>query len=77
MHGVITEAAIDAALAKCAVIVDRQNAADATYEPLAGGTGTAYEAARRLILDGATQPNGYTEPLLHALRLRKKAELAG
>uniref|UniRef100_UPI003A8A1CC6 malate synthase G n=1 Tax=Leucobacter sp. BZR 635 TaxID=3378705 RepID=UPI003A8A1CC6 len=77
MHGVITEAEIDAALAKCAVIVDRQNAADATYEPLAGGTGTAYEAARRLILDGATQPNGYTEPLLHALRLRKKAELAG
>ena len=77
LHGVITEDEIDAALAKCAVIVDRQNAADATYEPLAGGAGTAYEAARRLILEGTTQPNGYTEPLLHALRLRKKAELAG
>lgn len=77
MHGVISEADVDAALAKCAEIVDRQNAGDAAYEPLAGGTGTAYEAARRLIIDGATQPNGYTEPLLHALRLRKKAELAG
>lgn len=77
MHGVISESEVDAALAKCAEIVDRQNAGDAAYEPLAGGTGTAYEAARRLIIDGATQPNGYTEPLLHALRLRKKAELAG
>lgn len=76
MHDVISEAEIDAALAKCSEIVDRQNAGDAAYEPLTGGTGTAYEAARRLIIDGATQPNGYTEPLLHALRLRKKAEAA-
>ncbi|GAA1328070.1 malate synthase G [Leucobacter albus] len=77
MHGVITEADVDAALTKCSAIVDRQNAADPGYLTLAGGTGTAYEAARRLILDGAEQPNGYTEPLLHALRRRKKAELAG
>ena len=77
LHGVIDTARVDAALARCAVIVDRQNAGDPAYEPLAGGTGTAYEAARRLILEGAAQPSGYTEPLLHALRLRKKAELAG
>ncbi|UTX54179.1 malate synthase G [Leucobacter aridicollis] len=77
LHDVITPEQVDAALERCAEIVDRQNAADGTYEPLVGGTGTAYEAARRLILEGAAQPNGYTEPLLHALRLRKKAELAG
>ncbi|MFF8816550.1 malate synthase G [Leucobacter sp. NPDC015123] len=77
LHDIITAEQVDAALERCAEIVDRQNAADGTYEPLVGGTGTAYKAARRLILEGATQPNGYTEPLLHALRLRKKAELAG
>ena len=76
LHGVISVEDVDAALARCALIVDRQNAGDTAYEPLVEG-GTAFEAARRLIIEGAEQPNGYTEPLLHALRLRKKSELRG
>ncbi|SJN21012.1 Malate synthase G [Microbacterium esteraromaticum] len=75
-HGVITEAEVDASLRRLAVVVDEQNAADAEYEPLAhdGEPGIAYTAARRLILEGASQPSGYTEPLLHALRREKKSE---
>lgn len=76
MHDVITIDQIDEALAKYAVVVDAQNQGDATYEKLEGGTGVAYEAARRLIIEGAAQPSGYTEPLLHQLRLKKKTELA-
>lgn len=74
LHGVITPDQLDEALARYSEVVDRQNAADPLYEPLTGGTGVAYEAARRLILEGASQPSGYTEPLLHELRLRKKAQ---
>lgn len=74
MHDVITIDQIDEALAKYAVVVDHQNQGDPTYEALEGGTGVAYEAARRLIVEGAAQPSGYTEPLLHQLRLLKKAE---
>lgn len=46
------------------------------YEPLIGATGPglAYVAARRLVLKGAAQPNGYTEPLLHGDRRSKKAD---
>jgi malate synthase len=75
-HGVITEAQVDAALRRLAPVVDAQNAADASYEALAFADepGIAYTAARRLIVEGAAQPNGYTEPLLHALRRAKKAE---
>lgn len=74
LHGVIAERDVDAALAKYALVVDRQNSGDATYEPLAGGQGLAYQAARRLIVEGAAQPSGYTEPILHGLRLQKKNE---
>ncbi len=79
-HGVITEAQIDDSLRRLAVVVDEQNAGDPNYEKLAfpeGGTpGVAYTAARRLIVEGASQPSGYTEPLLHGLRREKKAEQA-
>ncbi|MDQ0614390.1 malate synthase [Microbacterium sp. W4I4] len=75
LHGVITEAQVDAALARLAPVVDEQNAGDAAYEPLTPD-GVAYTAARRLILEGASQPSGYTEPLLHALRREKKAQQA-
>ena len=81
LHGIITEAEVDAALTRCAAVVDRQNAADAAYEPLLGADGStpgiAFTAARRLILEGGAQPSGYTEPLLHELRRAKKAEQAG
>lgn len=75
-HGVISEAQIDQSLRQFSGVVDRQNAGDALYEPLLGADGNtpgiAFEAARRLILEGATQPSGYTEPLLHELRRKKK-----
>ena len=77
-HGVITEAQIDDSLRRLAVVVDAQNAGDANYEPLAfaegSAPGIAFTAARRLITEGAAQPSGYTEPLLHGLRREKKAE---
>ena len=79
-HGVITESEVDAALHRLASVVDAQNAGDAAYQPLAHGAsaapGIAFTAARRLILEGGAQPNGYTEPLLHALRREKKAAAA-
>jgi len=75
-HGVISTQQVDESLLRLAEVVDEQNAGDAGYEKLAPGGvgGTAFEAARSLILEGAAQPNGYTEPLLHALRRRKKSE---
>ena len=75
IHGVVTEAQIDAALVTSAAVVDAQNATDPAYETLLtdGEPGVAFTAARRLILEGAAQPNGYTEPLLHELRRVKKA----
>lgn len=79
-HGVITEEQIDDSLRRLAPVVDAQNAGDAAYEPLAfpegGQPGIAYTAARRLIVEGAAQPSGYTEPLLHGLRREKKAQQA-
>ena len=81
LHGVITESQVDEALTRFAAVVDRQNAGDALYEPLLGEDGAtpglAFTAARRLILEGAAQPSGYTEPLLHELRRAKKAAAAG
>ena len=75
LHGVATAAEADAALHRMAAKVDAQNAADPGYEPMAGnGDSLAYQAARALVFDGVAQPNGYTEPLLHAYRARKKAE---
>ena len=80
LHGVITEADVDAALRRFSAVVDRQNAGDPLYEPLLGADGEtpglAFEAARRLILEGSAQPSGYTEPLLHELRRAKKAAQA-
>jgi malate synthase len=76
LHGVATEADIDAAFARMAAKVDVQNAGDPLYQPMSGNEATslAYQAARALVFEGLTQPNGYTEPLLHAYRARAKAE---
>ncbi|EJU11254.1 malate synthase G, partial [Sphingomonas sp. LH128] len=67
LHGVCTLADIEASLARMAAQVNRQNEAEPGWRPLAGGT-PAFEAARALILEGASEPSGYTEPLLHRFR---------
>ncbi|MFO1241057.1 MAG: malate synthase G [Sphingomonadaceae bacterium] len=72
LHGVATEAQVDAALAKMAAKVDAQNAEDPLYRKLTPNS-IAFQAARALIFEGVSQPNGYTEPLLHKFRQRVKA----
>jgi malate synthase len=74
LHGVVTAAEIEAALRRMAAKVDSQNAADPRYQPMAGReeTSLAFQAARALVFDGLSQPNGYTEPALHRFRRRAK-----
>ena len=78
LHGICTAQQVDAALRRMAAKVDAQNAADPLYEPMSGreGESLAFQAARALVFEGVEQPNGYTEPLLHAFRARKKAQMA-
>jgi malate synthase len=73
-HGLLTKEQVETAFERMAVVVDQQNAGDPLYQPMAGNEHSiAFRAALDLALLGATQPSGYTEPLLHAARLRVKA----
>ncbi len=76
MHGIVTEAQIKAALTRMAQVVDNQNAHDPSYRDMAGRNPPCLpmEVALRLITEGAAQPSGYSEPLLHSYRLKAKAE---
>ena len=75
LHGVVTHAEVTETFERMAAVVDAQNAGDALYQPMAGhfDTSMAYKAATDLVFKGLTQPSGYTEPLLHAWRLKVKA----
>ena len=75
LHDVCTGPEVDAAFLRMAAKVDGQNAGDPLYRPMASDpdASLAYQAARALVFEGVVQPNGYTEPLLHAFRRRVKA----
>jgi len=74
LHGVCTRDQVMDSLKRMAAWVDAQNSGDPAYAPMAGNwdASFAFRAACDLVLEGTAQPSGYTEPLLHAWRRRKK-----
>ncbi len=76
-HGVVSEDQLISSMKKMAAKVDQQNINDPKYVPMATEdfTSIAFKAACRLVIEGSYQPSGYTEPILHEMRLQKKENL--
>ena len=75
-HGICDEALVMGVMKEMAMVVDRQNSDDPAYQKMTGrfDDSVAFKAACDLVFKGRDQPSGYTEPILHARRLEKKAE---
>jgi malate synthase len=74
-HSVCSEDQVMETMKRMAVVVDQQNSGDPSYQPMAPTyDGIAFKAACNLAIEGRIQPSGYTEPILHEMRLKFKAQ---